>query len=106
MLLVNYGWSETVVRKSSPNIQPWQIFVWDNIMCANTRLEVLSSQVRETHASLYNGGPNEGPRSNPSLLYCHNEVVLRGALNSQHNYAPIMLRDASLSDSQCNFVEI
>ena len=34
------------------------------------------------------------------------EGFLRGALNTRQNCGPIMLRDASLSDSQCNFVEI
>ena len=53
--------------------------------------------VRETDVSRHQGGPIEGPPETPrtSVLWCTGGF--RGALN----WAPLMPRDVSLSDSKC-----
>ena len=60
-------------------------------------------QQRETLASLGIMGDNLRAPWNPSDH--HSPIVLRGLTKATLNRAPIIPRDASLLDSQCNFFE-
>ena len=59
----------------------------------------LTLAIRETGVSRHNGGPTEGP---PCTLQCNGILGCYSGSRGALNWSPLMLRDASLSDS-CRF---
>ena len=57
--------------------------------------------VRETNPPRYHGRPNWGPSWKPPYIIDH-YIALRGS-RTAFNWSSIMPRDASLSDSKCDF---